>query len=367
MQEEDRASYWKKVACDRIIHFRSSEKDPETGETLSKEHPKKEGYLNINVCSNSRQWKALSPMLLGPVRWVERRCKLYDYPDGLLPGCQKIDSKLMYLEALVLENIWQASKVYNIDLDKEGYIQKSFFERRARFLQETKGHRRVLPKSKGYPVSAYFDGRLFNYLESRAIYCHLYEKLVSETSEFKSLQELLTSGKKLLILGFDGQKMQATPENLEQAYANPERPFGHELVICSLLTGYRPWALEVESYAWLDRPIPKKLPSANKSGTTRVRIRRKGDKIVQDCDIYIGRRWNMGGWNLEPSPFANPYRVKDYPNQDVVALYREYLLNKPKLLKLLPSLRGKRLGCFCELTEPCHGNVLIELLEQLEN
>lgn len=364
MQEQEKAKYSASVACDRIIHFRSRECDPKTGELLSKEHPKKKGYFNVNVCSNSRQWKDLSPMLLGPVRWAEKRCCLYDYPDGLLPGCRIINKKLMYVEALVLENIWQASKCYNIDLDKKGYIKKSFFERRARFFQETKGHRRTIPKSRGYPVAAYFDGRLFSYLQSRAIYCYLYEKLASKTEKFELLEELLRNDEKLLILGFDGQKMQATPDNLERAYRDPSKPFGHELVICSMLIGYRPWILEVESYAWLDRPIPKTLPTANKSGTTRVRIRRRGDKIVQDCDVYIGRKWTMGGWDLPASPFANPYRATNIKEQDVVAMYREYILDKPKLLKLLPTLKGKILGCFCELTERCHGDVIIELLEK---
>ena len=37
---------------------------------------------------------------------------------------------------------------------------------------------------------------------------------------------------------------------------------------------------------------------------TVVRIRRKGDRVVQDCDIYIGRAWTMGGWNLSRSKWA---------------------------------------------------------------
>lgn len=37
----------------------------------------------------------------------------------------------------------------------------------------------------------------------------------------------------------------------------------------------------------------KKLEKGNEK-TTVVRIRRKGGIIVQDCDIYIGRRQTMG-------------------------------------------------------------------------
>lgn len=357
-----------KLACDRIIHFRSQEKDPQTGEPLSKEHPKRKDYFSVNVCSNSRAWKTLSPMFLGPIRWLERRCPLFDYPNGILPGCKVVNEELQLVEAQIFENIWQTQKIYNIDRDEKGYVKKSFFERRAKFFQETKGHRRTIPKSRGYPVAAYFDGRLMSYLESRAIYCHLYEKLVTQVKEFKKLKRLYQEGHNLLILGFDGQKMDVTPEKLDAAYADPKKPFGHELVICCLLLDYRPWFGEIITYAWLDRiedfdSIPMGL--TNLSGTTRVRIQRKGGQIVQDCDVYIGRRWSLGGWDLPASPFANPFRKADYPDQDVVDKYRDYLLSKPKLLAKLPELRGKVLGCFCSPTESCHGDVLIELLDQL--
>ena len=32
-----------------------------------------------------------------------------------------------------------------------------------------------------------------------------------------------------------------------------------------------------------------------------VRPRVKGGVIVQDCDIYIGRKQTQGGWNLKES------------------------------------------------------------------
>lgn len=40
--------------------------------------------------------------------------------------------------------------------------------------------------------------------------------------------------------------------------------------------------------------------------TRVVRIRRKGGVVVQDCDVYIGRRMTQGGWNLKDSMFMNP-------------------------------------------------------------
>jgi len=71
-------------------------------------------------------------------------------------------------------------------------------------------------------------------------------------------------------------------------------------------------------------------------------------------DIYIGR----------PSKWGNPFSIgKDGTREEVIEKYREYILNKPELLKSLPELKGKILGCWCD-PKPCHGDVLIELIEK---
>jgi Domain of unknown function (DUF4326) len=42
-------------------------------------------------------------------------------------------------------------------------------------------------------------------------------------------------------------------------------------------------------------------------------------------------------------------------------MYREYIMNKPELLKLIPiELMGKTLGCWCK-PSPCHGDIPAEL------
>ena len=71
-------------------------------------------------------------------------------------------------------------------------------------------------------------------------------------------------------------------------------------------------------------------------------------------DVYIGR----------PSKWGNPFSIgKDGTREEVIEKYREYILNKPELLKSLPELKGKILGCWCD-PKPCHGDVLIELIEK---
>jgi hypothetical protein len=72
-----------------------------------------------------------------------------------------------------------------------------------------------------------------------------------------------------------------------------------------------------------------------------------------------------GGWQLPGSPLANPFRPgPDGSRNEVIALYRRYLLGRPDLLTLLPGLRGRRLGCWCA-PDPCHADVIAELADSL--
>ena len=73
-------------------------------------------------------------------------------------------------------------------------------------------------------------------------------------------------------------------------------------------------------------------------------------------DVYIGR----------PSKWGNPFVIgKDGNRQEVIKKYKQYVLNSPELMKSLPELKDKVLGCWCK-PQACHGDVLIELLEKIE-
>jgi Domain of unknown function (DUF4326) len=77
-------------------------------------------------------------------------------------------------------------------------------------------------------------------------------------------------------------------------------------------------------------------------------------------DVYIGRRNRKYGF--KESIWANPYRIgEDGTREEIIEKYRRYLLSNPSLLSHLEELRGKVLGCWCA-PEPCHGEVLLELL-----
>ncbi len=96
---------------------------------------------------------------------------------------------------------------------------------------------------------------------------------------------------------------------------------------------------------------------------TVVRIRRKAGVVVQDCDLYIGRAMGRGGWSLPKSIWHNPYTLRKNTIEESLELYRKHLIASPKLLASLPSLSGKRLGCWCA-PSPCHGNVLVKLFNE---
>jgi len=81
--------------------------------------------------------------------------------------------------------------------------------------------------------------------------------------------------------------------------------------------------------------------------TTVVNSRR------EHYDVYIGRG---GQW-------GNPFLIgRDGTREEVIEKYRVWILGQPGLLRQLPMLKGKRLGCFCA-PHPCHGDVLVAMVD----
>ena len=109
------------------------------------------------------------------------------------------------------------------------------------------------------------------------------------------------------------------------------------------------------------------MANDTRATTTVVRVRRKGGEVVQDCDVYIGRRMCMGGWKLAESDWANPFTVKQYGSNEVVCnLFESWIrTERPDLMARLPELRGKTLGCWCK-PAACHGDVLARLVAELD-
>lgn len=71
-------------------------------------------------------------------------------------------------------------------------------------------------------------------------------------------------------------------------------------------------------------------------------------------DIYIGR----------PSKWGNPYIIgPDGDREEVIKKYEEHIRNSKILMRALPELVGKTLGCWCP-PKQCHGDVLLKLLRE---
>jgi len=84
-------------------------------------------------------------------------------------------------------------------------------------------------------------------------------------------------------------------------------------------------------------------------------------KVTKNYDIYIGR----------PSIWGNPYshlantlaEYKVTTREEAITNYKKWILTNEDLLKKLPELKDKVLGCYCKPLS-CHGDVLIELLDK---
>ena len=72
-----------------------------------------------------------------------------------------------------------------------------------------------------------------------------------------------------------------------------------------------------------------------------------------EFDVYIGR----------PSKWGNPFKIgRDGSRRKGIDLYRTWIQATPELMAALDELRGRRLGCWCAPL-PCHGDVLVEMLD----
>lgn len=86
---------------------------------------------------------------------------------------------------------------------------------------------------------------------------------------------------------------------------------------------------------------------------------------VQAYDVYIAR----------PSCWGNPWshlssttaRFRVATREEAVEKYRAWIQTQPQLLARLHELRGKRLGCWCPESKPCHGHVLAELADGVDH
>jgi hypothetical protein len=76
-------------------------------------------------------------------------------------------------------------------------------------------------------------------------------------------------------------------------------------------------------------------------------------------EVYIGRA--NGFKRLKASKWA---KGMDGSREEVIAKYEAYIRQRPDLLADLHELDGKVLSCW-RAPKPCHGHVLLRLIEEL--
>lgn len=183
---------------------------------------------------------ALSPMSLGPV--------VHHMPGPL--GCVTCE----FPPALNLENFHQFAKVFPSEVSDDEVLPSCIAER-ARAYSDPVPHRHKAAaeapkgsKNKNVPLYSVFwdaDGNehRFSYVQARWFYCYWYARLARARPEFAELQAMIEDGVSINIIGYDGYDV--ANKTMRACYEDTSRPFGHEVVLYSLLTGgdngVQPW------------------------------------------------------------------------------------------------------------------------------
>lgn len=176
--------------------------------------------------------KSLSPKDLGPIL----------HPQPHLPP------------ALNLENFHQGNKVFESELNSQKEPSDDFFATQ-RQMYESPIPLRHKPQSqhKNIPCfSVWMDAsrtmHKLTYLESRQFYCNYYQRLVEPLPDFQQLLQWLHAGYNLQIIGYDAYQPRAD-QSLEDCYLDESRPFGHELVLYTMLMHHM--QSHPEPYPWV--------------------------------------------------------------------------------------------------------------------
>jgi len=169
----------------------------------------------------------LSPKSMGPV----------EHPQPDLPPSK------------TLENFHQFSKIFPGEtMDEFRRSQIAAFNdstphrHKPQALQKKAGENKNIPRAWIWTRA---DGTIveLTYIECRQFYCHYYERFALQTDAFHRLKEALSDGMNLRICGYDGYM----PDKLlMDHYKDPSRPFGHEVVLYTMLAEPEdswPWRL----------------------------------------------------------------------------------------------------------------------------
>jgi hypothetical protein len=202
---------------------------------MMKEPEHVDGYLKVfpNFKHQNREdgfgCMSLSPKSMGPI-------------DSGQPGLPI---------SLNLENLHQGNKVFPSEVDKDGNPLPRFYKTQKEMYLDPVPHRHkkeAVGKNKNIPVYSLWikkDGTELplTYFESRQFYTHFYERIAKDLDDFKELKRLIDQGYNLEIVGYDAYPVakdkklsqKKLVKVLDKCYKDTSRPFGHELVLYSML------------------------------------------------------------------------------------------------------------------------------------
>lgn len=228
------------------------------------ERNREAGVKGNVICSKLRMMK--DPDHIDGYRKVFPNFKHGNRKDGF--GCARLSPKSLgpvkhgqpcLPDALNLENFHQGSKCFESELDKNGRPLKKFYVTQIEMFKDPVPHRHkeVAKDIKGNRnICSFWVWRLKNgeekhlsYVDSRQFYCNFYERLVKKEAEYKKLVKMMDDGINIQIIGYDAYDVDAVPgktfaQKLDRCYKDGTRPFGHELVLFSMLV------LNPEDYPW---------------------------------------------------------------------------------------------------------------------
>ena len=79
--------------------------------------------------------------------------------------------------------------------------------------------------------------------------------------------------------------------------------------------------------------------------------------LLNDENVYVGRSTRI----VQVAKWGNPFKLnKNNSRQQVLDLYKKYVLSEKELTESLSELAGKVLGCHCA-PDLCHAEVLHKL------
>lgn len=148
-------------------------------------------------------------------------------------------------ECVSLEAFQQWSKCFKHEVEMDGTIPRFYVERDRVFSTPGEAQRhKASMEDFAFFVHVGADGmeRRYSYLESRVFYCTYYDIMARKLDEYRKLERMLTRGYDLLICGYDAKHSEEELEDLDRCYSAMIIPFGHELVLYTMLTGKdKPW------------------------------------------------------------------------------------------------------------------------------